>query len=94
MKRLGNFVMLILFLVSILLLIIIPKLWGDGAEVQQGRYVPQVLISAPWGEKNLTYDEEVSRPGEFGLYAPQKGMILVQIKDLLISLLPLMDIFT
>jgi hypothetical protein len=34
--------------------------------VQQETYVSEVIISAPWGEKNLVYGGEESPPGQFG----------------------------
>jgi len=36
--------------------------------VQQETYVSEVIISAPWGEKNLVYDGEASPPGQFGYH--------------------------
>jgi hypothetical protein len=36
--------------------------------VQQETYVSEVIISAPWGEKNLVYDGETSPPGQFGYH--------------------------
>jgi hypothetical protein len=34
--------------------------------IPQETYVSKVIISAPWGKKNLVYDKEESPPGEFG----------------------------
>lgn len=35
----------------------------------QEAYVSEVVLQAPWAEKNLEYDGEESPPGEFGLHA-------------------------
>jgi len=37
---------------------------------QQQNYTSAVLLSAPWGQKNLRMDKEPSAPGEFGLFDP------------------------
>jgi hypothetical protein len=34
----------------------------------QETYVSEVVLRAPWAEKNLFYDNEESPPGEFGVY--------------------------
>jgi hypothetical protein len=36
--------------------------------VQQETYVSEVIISAPWAERNLMYDGEASPPGQFGYH--------------------------
>jgi len=49
MKMLKRFSVPLLLFGVMLCYITILKLRGDGAEAQQSKYVPQVLISAPWG---------------------------------------------
>jgi hypothetical protein len=39
----------------------------------QETYVSQVIIQAPWGEKNLWFDKEESNPGEFGIHFTGEG---------------------
>jgi hypothetical protein len=70
MKQLKRISIPVLLLGVILFSVVVLKLTGDGAEIQQSKYVPRVLIRAPWGEKNLIYDREVSKAGEFGLFIP------------------------
>jgi hypothetical protein len=54
-----------IMVVSILIVIVfILNLKAD--DVIQGTYEPNVVLSVPWGEKNLSYDEVASKPGEFG----------------------------
>jgi hypothetical protein len=73
MKQLKRISIPVLLLGAILLTVALLILKGDGAEIIQGKYVPQVVISAQWGEKNLIYDEDPSNPGEFGLFNPPEG---------------------
>jgi len=73
MKQLKRISIPVLLLGAILLTVALLILTGDGAEIQQSKYVPRVLIRAPWGEKNLYADGETSRPGEFGLFIPPEG---------------------
>ncbi len=40
--------------------------------VQKETYVSKVILSVPWGEKNLVYDKEESKPGEFGYYVSEE----------------------
>jgi hypothetical protein len=42
---------------------------GSSETATQETYVSEVIISAPWAEKNLEYDGEESPPGEFGLHS-------------------------
>jgi len=42
---------------------------GFAAEkVQQQTYVSSIILTAPWGQKNLFMDKEPSPPGEFGIF--------------------------
>ena len=41
--------------------------------IEQETYVSEVIIQAPWGEKNLWYDKEESKPGEFGIHFTGEG---------------------
>jgi hypothetical protein len=41
---------------------------GSEPSILQESYVPQVILSAPWGERNLMYDGEASPPGQFGYH--------------------------
>jgi hypothetical protein len=41
---------------------------GSSETATQETYVSEVIVSAPWAEKNLVYDGEESPPGEFGVY--------------------------
>ncbi|MFQ6003367.1 MAG: hypothetical protein ACE5KJ_06430, partial [Candidatus Zixiibacteriota bacterium] len=36
--------------------------------VRKETYVSKVILQAPWGEKNLVYDKEESKSGEFGVH--------------------------
>ena len=44
-------------------------------QVQQETYVSKVIIQAPWGAKNLVYDKEESKPGEFGHHSSEEATI-------------------
>jgi sugar lactone lactonase YvrE len=44
-------------------------------QVQQETYVSKVVIQAPWGAKNLVYDKEESKPGEFGFHSSEEATI-------------------
>lgn len=37
--------------------------------LEKQTYVSEVVLRAPWAEKNLVYDGEESPPGEFGLHS-------------------------
>ena len=39
-------------------------------EVQQQTYASRLILTAPWGQKNLYMDREPSPPGEFGIFDP------------------------
>jgi hypothetical protein len=52
----------------------IVKISEDKVELKEGKYIPQVLISAPWGEKNVSSDNEPSKPGTFGLWYNDQGI--------------------
>jgi hypothetical protein len=39
-------------------------------EVQQQTYVSRIILTAPWGQKNLYMDKEASSPGQFGIFDP------------------------
>jgi hypothetical protein len=45
---------------------------GSEPSTAQESYVPEVIISAPWGEKNLVYDGEASPPGQFGYHVNEE----------------------
>src|SRR3972149_10805647 len=47
----------------------ILSLTAFGTEQQQ-TYVSNIILSAPWGQKNLFMDKEPSPPGEFGIFDP------------------------
>ena len=73
MKRFTKIIALLIFAGALVLCI--QSLLAVGQQdttkspepVQQETYVPQMIIDAPWGEKNQVYDKEESKPGEFGL---------------------------
>jgi hypothetical protein len=44
-------------------------------QVQQETYISMVVIQAPWGAKNLVYDKEESKPGEFGFHSSEEATI-------------------
>jgi hypothetical protein len=48
---------------------------GSSETATQETYVSEVIISAPWGEKNLVYDKEESPPGEFGYHVDEETSI-------------------
>ena len=50
-------------------------------QVQQETYVSKVVIQAPWGVKNLVYDKEESKPGEFAFYQYQVPESLKMVVD-------------
>jgi len=39
----------------------------------QETYISEVVIQAPWGERNLWYDKQESGPGEFGMHITGEG---------------------
>jgi len=47
----------------------------QAGQVQQETYVSKVIIQAPWGAKNLVYDKEESKPGQFGYHVSEETEI-------------------
>jgi hypothetical protein len=45
---------------------------GSDSLTAQETYVSEVIISAPWGKKNLVYGKEESPPEEFGYHVPKE----------------------
>ena len=54
---------------------------GSESPTAQETYVSEVVISAPWAEKNLVYDGEVSPPGEFGIHEHFSGTPMKLLGD-------------
>ncbi|MDH4222918.1 MAG: hypothetical protein OEV55_05190 [candidate division Zixibacteria bacterium] len=59
-------------LITLVLTLLILNLKANN--LPQGSYVPTVVISAPWGEKNLFDDNEPSIPGTFGFSYNDEGI--------------------
>lgn len=55
--------------------IIPPGLTEPQDTIAQENYVPEVVVQAPWGEKNLEFDKEESKPGEFGYYVSEETQL-------------------
>jgi hypothetical protein len=60
--------------ISIVTIVFLPNSGIKGQTPKQGTYEPQVILSAPWGEKNLRMDSISSEPGEFGFYLDESGL--------------------
>ncbi|HVP36357.1 MAG TPA: hypothetical protein VMT04_05125, partial [Terriglobales bacterium] len=61
-------------IIALILFMILPVL-GNGADsTNQGTYVPNIVLSAQWGEKNLSDNNELSKPGTFGLSENAQGI--------------------
>ena len=43
-------------------------------DVIQGSYVPSVVLTATWGEKNFFNDKVASEPGKFGFGVDAEGL--------------------
>ncbi|HVP36519.1 MAG TPA: hypothetical protein VMT04_05935 [Terriglobales bacterium] len=56
------------------LFLVISSILGNhgfaAQQAQQQTYTSTVILSAPWGQKNLYMDKELSSPGEFGIFDP------------------------
>ncbi|MDH4223663.1 MAG: hypothetical protein OEV55_09020 [candidate division Zixibacteria bacterium] len=59
-------------LITLVLILLILNLKANN--LPQSSYVPTVVITAPWGEKNFRMDKESSKPGEFGFYLDESGL--------------------
>lgn len=46
----------------------LPVLGACADNTIQGTYVPKIILTAPWGQKNLRVDKIASDPGEFGFW--------------------------
>jgi hypothetical protein len=55
-------------IIALTLFLIIPVLGICADSTLQGTYVSSVILTAPWGQKNLFMDKEPSPPGEFGIF--------------------------
>ncbi|MDP3024940.1 MAG: hypothetical protein Q8O10_05345 [candidate division Zixibacteria bacterium] len=53
-------------------IVFILNLKADG--IVQGSYVPSVVLTAPWGEKNFFDDKVASEPGKFGFGLNAEGI--------------------
>ena len=53
-------------IVSLTLFLMLPVIGICSDNTPQGTYVPRIILTAPWGEKSLSYDKVASKPGEFG----------------------------
>lgn len=60
--------------IALTLFLMLPILGICADNTLQGTYVPQIVLTAPWGEKNLSDNGETSKPGTFGLSKNAQGI--------------------
>ena len=61
-----------MFLSVLMGIVFILNLRADNTT--QGTYIPSVILSAPWGEKNRFDNNEPSKPGTFGFWRNDQGI--------------------
>jgi hypothetical protein len=61
----------LLFYLVLILLIQVPQ----AQNTPKGTYIPDIVLTASWGQKNLRIDNVSSEQGQFGFYRDESGLV-------------------